>query len=714
MIRRSVSDCERRLWAPLRVRCARFALAGVLCLIAALASSQVHAQVPALDDPAPVRDIPNAEDLPIPREPAPDPAPGVDDEPSVLVSPQATIAPPVSESVSSSEKPAPRESEDLAVALQKPGDLNLHGLTLNAALFTISEQWNINIVAGDVQGTVNGVFKQAPLREILDAILLSNGYNYRAVGKSLVVSKTSELGQTSPFFESATIPVRSADIDEVVEVARLLSTPQGQVRAMKSARSIVVLDFPDRVEMIRRFVASNDGGRGEFGNPAARMGAPLEVAYFRTQHITARTAEQALQAILSKDGRVGVLEKENRILVADYAENLAMIEKVLERIDRPRPQVRITALIYDISLEDIEQLGLDWNRLQFTDGDSTVGFASSSTPFGVASVDSLSTSRGNIAIGTLNTHFDIDAVCHALQEAKDARLLASPNVAVLDNEQATFRSVREIPIQQLTETQQGGNIGTTAFRDAGITLTVTPKIASDCTISMEVAPEFSRHVGNDEAGQPIIDTREASSVLRVANRQTIVIGGLRQRDDIGEFNGIPYLKDLKVVGRLFRSRSTTVRESELVVFIMPEIIDCADQPDYRETAAEQTIRCRLDNIPEAEGCPPRCRRLPPEMMDQPILEDESFEATEELPEQIDVNVPPQDLGAHNSNIAPAAATVQITSAEPQFGIAGRDQNVRNLVHDGRIRRLPATETAPPVDDTREGEVASGQATPIYH
>jgi hypothetical protein len=53
-------------------------------------------------------------------------------------------------------------------------------------------------VAGDLQGTVNGVFKQAPLREILDTILLSNGYNYQAVGESLVVRSVNELGQSSP------------------------------------------------------------------------------------------------------------------------------------------------------------------------------------------------------------------------------------------------------------------------------------------------------------------------------------------------------------------------------------------------------------------------------------------------------------------------------------------------------------------------------------
>ncbi len=101
----------------------------------------------------------------------------------------------------------------------------------------IGEQWNINIVAGEVKGTVNGTFKQAPLREILDAILLSNGYNYRAVGKSLVISSIEQLGQINPFFQSATIPVQTADIDEVVQGAQLLNTPKGEVRPSSRPRA---------------------------------------------------------------------------------------------------------------------------------------------------------------------------------------------------------------------------------------------------------------------------------------------------------------------------------------------------------------------------------------------------------------------------------------------------------------------------------------------
>src|SRR6185295_15361706 len=133
-------------------------------------------------------------------------------------------------SVKASDPKASKPTEDLATALERTGELNLHGVSLDKALFMIGEQWNINIVAGDVKGTVNGTFKQAPLREILDAILLSNGYNYRAVGKSLVISSIEQLGQINPFFQSAIIPVQTADIDEVVTGAQLLKTPKGEVR----------------------------------------------------------------------------------------------------------------------------------------------------------------------------------------------------------------------------------------------------------------------------------------------------------------------------------------------------------------------------------------------------------------------------------------------------------------------------------------------------
>lgn len=612
-----------------------------------------------------------------------------------------------------------RESEDLAVALERRGDLNLHGLSLNAALFTIGEQWNINIVAGEVEGTVNGTFKQAPLREILDSILLSNGYNYRPVGKSLVVSKISDLGQINPFFKSATIPVRSADIDEVVEGAKLLSTPQGQVKAMKSVRSILVLDFPDRVEMIREFVNTiESASSGRFATADGRTGLPLEVAYFRTQHVPARVAEQVLQGVLSSDGRTGVMEKEDRLLVTDYPENLAMVEKVLQRIDCPRPQVRIMALIYDISLQDISRMGINWGHQVGSSVDASGTSRQRDTSFDVDSVMQVpfqaGTTGSTLTFMNLSRHLDITAVALWLQQASDARLLADPNVAVLENEEAIFQKVSEIPYQQLTQTQGGGEIGTTAFKQAGITLTVRPKIAAEGLIHMEVHPEISRLTGFTPGdNQPIIDVNSTSTVLSVANRQVVAIGGLRQRSDVGDFTGVPYLKDMKLLGRLFRSRETDIRESELIVFISPEIIGYADDPTLRQQAAAETVRCRLDQMPEAEGCPPCCRRLPTSPP-QPMVDVECLplggEATSLRPAEA-TTLPTAAPSAVPATELPPLSAADIPSSEFQFGVAGRTEQVRMLVTEGRLRRLPTVERSTPSGPPKHVRVGLFDAPP---
>jgi general secretion pathway protein D len=193
-------------------------------------------------------------------------------------------------------------------------------------------------------------------------------------------------------------------------------------------------------------------------------------------------------------------------------------------------------------------------------------------------------------------------VVQALKQLTNARLLADPTVTVIDREKASIQIVTEIPYQQLTQTGNGGNIGTTAFREAGVTLSVSPKIANDGTLQLDVTPTFSRLAGFTQGPlpAPIIDKREASTTVRVADGQTLVIGGLRQRSDTRERRGVPYLKDRKYVGPLFRARNDTVRESELVVFITSEIVMPAnDRSRPREWAAESRVRRELERIPVA-------------------------------------------------------------------------------------------------------------------
>lgn len=512
-----------------------------------------------------------------------------------------------SENATPQSPPAITSSVPLAIALETRGDLTLQDATIAKALFTIGASWKVNIVVGkDVQGTVSCIYKQAPLREVLDAILLANGYSYRAVGESLVVQRTVEVGSANPLFQSAAISITHSDLEEILEGARLLLSKQGQIRALTSAKSIIVVDYADRVESIKNFVANMDKAASlTTGGIPAESYQRLQVAYFHTQYIPVENAREPLTAVLSAAGRVATMPKENRLVVVDYASNITMVQRVLAKIDRPRPQVRITALIYDISLQDVEQLGLNWNSSAKgnnldANGDPQQAFTFDTTtliPF------TAGTPGGTATIKSLTRNFDITAVALLLQNANDARLLANPNVTVMENETADMSSVQQIPFQQITQSELGGQLGTTAFKDVGVTLQVTPTVAADGTVKLVVDQEFSRVAGfTENDSQPIIDTRIANTTVRVANGRTLVIGGLRQRSDTGDFNGIPYLKDVRLIGPLFRSRNTTVRESELVVFLMPEVVGYEPAPSQREYLAQQTVNCRLDSIPMAEGC----------------------------------------------------------------------------------------------------------------
>lgn len=619
---------------------------------------------------------------------------------------------------------APAAASDRMMAtLSRRGDLTLRDTTLESALFTISELWGVNIVASKVDGSVNGVFKDAPLKEILDSILQSNGYAYRPVGESLIVSRAEDLGQVNPFFASATIPVGAAEVGEVVEAARLMSTPKGQVRALPSAGAVLVVDFPERVERIRALVTQLDAATRSMGIPGVSGMGPRqrEVAYFRTHYVPALQAATALDVVLSGEGRVASVEGEDRLLVVDYPENVRMVEAVLARLDRPRPQVNIRALIYDISLSDLEDIGVNWSGISDGTIDAATGVATArntGASFLTQTTAPLDTtgSGGSFSFFTLDGNVDISAVLIALQQAEDSRLLADPNVTVMDNESASIQSVSEVPFQQLTQTNGGGNIGTTAFKEVGIKLDVTPKISRGGTIDLTVVPEFSRLSGFTPGdNQPIIDTRRATTRVRVRDRQTLMIAGLRQRSDVGDFDGVPLLKDIRFVGHLFRSRKTQVIESELVVFLTPELVGYSDPLGERARLTADTVNCRLDYIPAAEGCPDcggqgacGCEELAVETVIQMPAGDSSSTgiATESILELAPTPAtsrpaaatfaPSETLPSEVLEVSPAelGPVPTVTTPEAEFEISPADAASSGLqqptLAKRGVRRLPAT------------------------
>jgi hypothetical protein len=276
--------------------------------------------------------------------------------------------------------------------------------------------------------------------------------------------------------------------------------------------------------------------------------------------------------------------------------------------------------MYDVNVEVMERLGFNWSntgrgRINGSgDPQSLLGVNSNSvqpnvvdtsgmTPAQAAVAAATSSSVGSLfTLGHFSRSFDLTATIQALETTDGSRLLARPNIVAYDMIQASFQSVQEIPVQQLTQTAEGGNIGTTEFREAGITLSVTPRIMADDSILLQVTPEFSVLNGFNN-GQPIIDRRQATTTLKLLNGQAAVIGGLVRRNEIETDSGVPGLLHWKHIGRLFRGHEASVTESELVVFIRAEVIETSFPGDPRDQMAHTTIEELLNQIPYATPAP---------------------------------------------------------------------------------------------------------------
>ncbi len=634
--------------------------------------------------------------------------------------------------VASPPNTGPLSTNPLKYRLRVRGDLTLTDTTLRQALFTISRTWKINIVVGDaVDGSVNGVFKDAPLNDILDALLLANGYGYRQVGQSLVVMPIEKTGETNPLFETATIRLQRVDATEALAGAKMLVSPQGKVHPIPSANSVLVVDFPDRVERVRKFLKALDDATSDVTAGTARIVA----AQFSPQYIRAEDLQQSLQSLLSPLGKVTTIASENRVVIVDSPEVIARVRDIINQIDVPRRQVRITALVYDMSIEDVETLGVNWKHAAKARPDA------SGSPRSLFAFDSLmqapaaaGSPAGVMTFMNLSSSFDLTSVIDAMNTASDSRLLADPTIMVVDREQATIQIVQEIPYQQLTQTGLGGNIGTTAFREAGVTLNVTPRISNDATIQIDVTPTFSILTGftTSASPQPIIDKRETHTIVRVADRQTLVIGGLRQRSEIVTRRGIPKLKDIRNFGfgKLFRSHKTSIRESELVVFLHCEIVGPCTADPPRQIAAHEHSRYLLDTMPvagegrldppascrvELEGAPSVGQFIPQADDSLQLLEPEIVEPAEDaaLPIPPQVESAPEPRLAPNPPLASLRRLPRVGHADKHMADKPQTPAAANRSRSsdsplGRRRTYPPTPARRPPPGTRQAQNAGSK------
>ena len=211
--------------------------------------------------------------------------------------------------------------------------------------------------------------------------------------------------------------------------------------------------------------------------------------------------------------------------------------------------------------------GASFAKYSPTVSPASTAASGSAIPF----IESIGGDQGAAAISNNSKNLFSQFSINALITQHKARVLASPSISTLNGREASITIGERRSYTASSNANAAGVQNTTAFVDAGTKLRVTPIISPDGWITMKVHPEVSTFLGA-VGGLPNISTREADATVRIRDNQTIVIGGLISKSDIRDNNGIPYLKDIPLLGKVFEGHNNNDENTEVVVFITPHII----------------------------------------------------------------------------------------------------------------------------------------------
>lgn len=423
---------------------------------------------------------------------------------------------------------AQQSSATSTVGLTRTGtgsfSLDVEGADIRTVLRAIAEFSGRNIVPGNnVKGTVKVALRNVAWQDALKAVLRSNGLDYVEDGSVIRVDEASKLNS------------------EKVE------------RETANARTLELVPLETRIVKLN------------FAN-AAEMGAPLTPA-------------------LSKRGSIQIEKRTNSMIITDLPANLDAVAKMAMDLDSATPQIEITAKLVDVDASALNSLGIQWNHgisksEFFTDAqDKALRLNPAVSPSGREVVGSgvntgIADAAGRVTVGFFEKWGDLEAQLQALAEDRKANIISNPRITTVDNREAKIVVGQKIPL--IVQDVAGNPVS--QLQTIGIQLKVTPHLTSEKKIIMDLHPEVSDlSTQSTVQGGIIINTSEADTRVMVDDGQTAVIGGLIRTNESTVNRGVPFLRDIPLLGMLFSSTSTVKQNRELIIFVTPRIVSIVAQ-----------------------------------------------------------------------------------------------------------------------------------------
>ncbi len=383
------------------------------------------------------------------------------------------------------------------------------------------------------------------------------------------------------------IPIRYGKVDEIYDT--LNSVVTGQSGGGGSSRSTRASGFQSGTSR------TGAGGIGGATSPFTPQQSTLGAAGSRTgmtspgaarssfadrlRSVSAAASGGGAQYNLLEDARIIPDMRSNSLLVYANKEDFKMLTNIVAKIDTLLAQVLIESIILEVGLETGKDVGVSMvqNPKQFGNWTGTGGSINDASI--ATNLISALFPSGFSYFGQYNNEFAV--AVQALATDSRARVLARPRIQTTHAQQAQFEIGDTVPYPQSSSPAFGGVGGGftpyTTYQEKAVTtrLSVTPYITPDGLVTLEVEQVIDQlgpttKIGQDEI--PTIRTRSASAVLSIRDREPVILGGFITDRRTDSTSGVPWLKDLPLLGWAFRSKSDFKQRSELIVLIRPTIL----------------------------------------------------------------------------------------------------------------------------------------------
>jgi len=271
----------------------------------------------------------------------------------------------------------------------------------------------------------------------------------------------------------------------------------------------------------------------------------------------------AVKSLMTERGKATSDSRSNSIILQEIPSNIEKVISYIKELDKPAKQIRISAQLIEIYTEDLQELGIDWTA----SGSYTTETGRSYKQSGHVDADRSPDVVGTYSVTALQHGWDVTAVVQAIINSDKGKIIAHPEITTIDNKEAKIQMGQKIPVKQFDES---GNV-VIKFEEVGTILTVTPHITAENQILMHLKPERSTY--QFDPNGVIINTNNAETHVIVSNGQTSVIGGLTTEDEVETVVGVPILKDIPLLGNLFKYTNKRSEVRDLVIFVTPTIVE---------------------------------------------------------------------------------------------------------------------------------------------